>query len=563
MKEIVAKLVSEVMKMTLDEAMLKIEVPARDSNGDYSFPCFSLAKEKKKSPLVIAEEIADKFSKHGLTKEVSNVSFSGGYVNFFLDKKLLADSVLKNVKKKDFGKLSLEKKKIGIEYPSPNTNKPLHVGHLRNIAIGEAISKIVKTSGNEVVHLNLFNDRGILISKSMLGYEKYGEGKTPESEGVSGDKFVGDFYVKFSKDSEKDKKLEEEALKKLELWEKGDTETRELWSKLNSWAYSGMQNTFDTFGLSKIDKSYYESEIFEEGKSIVEKGLSEGVFSKKKDGAIFIDLESEKLGEKILVRKDGTSVYITTDLALAEKKINEFSLDSSYHVVGSDQDYHFKVLFSILEKIGMKKDYRHISYGMVSLPSGKMSSREGTSVSAEDLIEDTRKLAEGNIIEKGSVKLPKDELYRRSLVNALAAIKYSLLKVDSKRKIAFDPNKALEFEGDTGTYLLYSYARASSIGRKVKSEKKVEILDLKDEEIRLLKKINSFEEVILDSYERLAPNLIANYSFELATLFNEFYHSCPVLGSAEEGFRLALVDAFRITMKKSLGLLGIETLEEM
>jgi len=562
MKDVVVNLLVRELKLQKSEVNNLIEIPPSDDMGDFAFPCFSLAKSFKKNPMAIAEDLAEKIRKK-LPKEISNVDFKGPYVNFFVDKKILAEGVLSKVAKKDFGEFKLGNKKIGIEYPSPNTNKALHVGHLRNMAIGESIAKIVENGGNKTFHLNLFNDRGILISKSMIGYEKFANGKTPKSEGVKGDKFVGDLYVKFSKESVKRPELEEDAKEKLRLWEGGDKETLALWKKLNDWAYSGMQETFDKFGLSKIDQSYFESEIYKEGKSIVDGGLKRGIFEKRDDGAIIINLEKDGLGEKVLLRNDGTSVYITQDLYLAEQKIRDFNLDSSYYVVGCDQEYHFKVLFNILNKLGIKKDWQHLSYGMVSLPTGKMKSREGTAVSADDLIDETTAIAKKGIVSRITDKLSKKELDDRSLKIALAAIKYSLLKVDIHKGIVFNPEEALSFEGDTGPYLLYSYARASSIVRKVKSKKSVKIVDLKNEEIRLLKKIDSFGDIVEKAYENLAPNLIANYSFELAQMFNEFYHSCPVLGSIEEGFRLKLVDAFRITLKKSLGLLGIETIEEM
>ena len=374
MKEFIAKLIEKEVNLKSKEIENLIEVPPSDELGDYAIPCFILSKKLKKSPLIIAEDLAKKLKKN-LPKEISNISSKGSYVNLFINKKILAEKVLAKVKKKDFGKLKIGKKKIGIEYPSPNTNKALHVGHLRNMAIGESISKIITNSGNEIVHLNLFNDRGILISKSMIGYENFAKGKTPESEGVKEDKFVGDLYVKFSKASAKDEKLEELAQKKLKLWEENDKETLALWQKLNLWTYSGMQKTFDKFCLSKIDKNYYESKIYKKGKEIIKAGLKKGIFYKKKDGAIAIDLE--KLGEKILLRSDGTSVYITQDLYLAEQKIKDFKLDSSYYLVGSDQEYHFKVLFNILNKLGIKKDWKHLSYGMVRLPSRSEERRVG------------------------------------------------------------------------------------------------------------------------------------------------------------------------------------------
>lgn len=554
MRDIVVDFVSKQTGLKKEEVENFLEVPPTQDLGDFAFPCYVLAKQEKKSPLLISEKLTEKLRKK-LPKEITNVDFKSAYVNFFIDKKVFADGVLK---KKLIVKL--DNKKIGIEYPSPNTNKPLHVGHLRNMALGDSVARVCNFVGNNVSHLNLFNDRGILISKSMVGYEKYGKNQTPKDVGKEGDVFVGDFYVKFSKESKENIELEELAKEKLRLWESKDKEVLALWKKMNSWAYSGIEKTFKKFGLLKIDKTYYESDIYEKGKEIVEQGLKKKILAKKEDGAIFIDLENEKLGEKILLRGDGTSVYMTTDLFLAKQKVEDFKLDSSYYVVGNDQDYHFKALFSILDKLGMKKDWKHLSYGMVTLPEGKMKSREGTTVSAEDLIKNTKELAMTGLIERG---VNKKEAEERALKIALAAIKYHLLKVDYKKNLVFNPKEALAFEGDTGPYLLYSYARANSIFKKAESKKAVKIIDLKNEEIALLKKIDSFSEVIENAYKNLAPNLIANYSYELAKLFNEFYHACPVLGSSEEGFRLALIKKFRETIKESLFLLGIEVIEEM
>ena len=560
MKNVVVDVISKTIGMDKGRVSNLVEVPPKSEMGDFAFPCFGLAKQMRKNPIEAAGCLLCKFE-NALPEEIERVEVRGAYVNFFVDKKVFAGEVLKVVKKKNFGVLKLGKgKKVGVEYSSPNTNKTLHVGHLRNMAIGEAVSNITKNAGAEVFRLNLFNDRGILISKAMIGYEKFGKGKSPKDLGVKGDKFVGDLYVKFSKESKANPDLEEDAKEKLRLWEAGDEKTLELWKKLNEWVYEGMNETFSKFGLCEADKSYYESEIYKEGRELVESGLRDGVFSKK-DDAVVIDLVSESLGEKVFLRGDGTSVYITQDLFLAEKKIKDFDLDSSYYVVGSDQEYHFKVLFSVLEKLGFKKDWRHLSYGMVSLPSGKMSSREGTAVGADDLIEETVKIAKKGILDRASDKI--DDLEERALKIALAAIKYALLKVDIHKRIIFDASRALSFEGDTGPYLLYSYARASSIIRKVKSKAKFEIKTLEESEIELLKKIDLFEDVVGSAYNGLAPNLIANYCFELAQNFNEFYHACPVLGSESEGFRLELVRAFRNVMGKSLDMLGIEKLEEM
>jgi len=560
MKDIIVKLVAKGSGMPVSEVESLLEVPPKSELGDYAFPCFGLAKTMKKNPMVIAEDLAEKLRKK-LPKEVSNVDFKGAYVNFFVDKKILAEGVLKAAGKNVKGKKKTGKK-IMIEFPSPNTNKPLHLGHVRNMAIGESVSRILDFCGGKVIRTNLNQDRGVHICKSMVAYDKFGKGKTPESEGVKSDHFVGDYYVKFNQEAKKDEKLEEVAQECLRKWEAGNKETFALWKKMRTWALDGFRETYDLLGINP-DKEYSESEIYAEGKEIVAEGLKKKIFKKKKDGAVYIDLAEEKLGEKIVLRADGTSVYITQDLYLAKKKDEDFGIDGSIYVVGNEQEYHFRVLFSILKKFGFKfaDNMHHLSYGMVELPEGKMKSREGKVVDADDLVAETQELAKKGLLSRGD--LSKKELEDRSLKVALAAIRYVMLKQDIRKNMVFNPNEAIAFEGDTGPYLLYSYARASSIIRKVKSKKAVKIIDLKDAEVKLLKKIAFFREVVDRAAQDMSPNLIANYSFELAQMFNEFYHSCPVLGSIEEGFRLKLVDAFRVTLKKSLDLLGIEVLEEM
>jgi len=551
MKIVVAKLIAREVERSVEEIADLIEVPPKLEMGDYSFPCFRSAKDFRKSPIEIARDLASEIR---VGRGVDRVEAVGGYLNFFVDRRVFVDRVLNRVLKFDFVD---SVRRVGVEYPSPNTNKPLHVGHLRNMAIGNAITSLLKAVGNEVFHLNLFNDRGILICKSMIGYERFAKGETPGSVGVKGDKFVGDLYVKFSQESKKNPDLDKLAEEKLRLWEAGDEETIKLWGKMNDWAYEGISETCELFGLEEVDASYYESKIYKDGRKIVEEGLRDGVFVEK-DGAIIVDLKDEGLGEKVLLRKDGTSVYITQDLVLAKKKIADFDLDSSYYVVGADQKYHFEVLFSVLNKLGMKKDWKHLSYGMVRLPSGKMSSRDGVVVMADDLIKEAMDIARRGLVARGSC----DELEKRARVIALAAIKYSLLKVDTNRDIAFDTERALEFEGDTGPYLLYSYARASSLLRKAGSVG-YEDCRVDDVEYRLVKRLDEFECVVRKAYEGLAPNMIVNYCGELARDFNEFYHACPVLGGSKEGFRLKVVERFRDVLGKGLGLLGIEKLEEM
>lgn len=562
MKEKIAKLISKETKINIEEIKKLIEIPPSDSFGDYSFPCYQLAKIKKQSPLLISQELSDKLRKN-ISKEISSIEVKSAYVNFFIDKIYLAKKTIEKTKKKSWGEIkNNNSQNIGIEYPSPNTNKSLHIGHLRNIIIGESISQIMKNANNNVYHLNLYNDRGILISKTMVAYELFANNINPLEKKIKPDKFIADLYVKFNKEAKKNKELEEKAKEKLRLWENKDKKTIELWKKLNSWAYQGLQQTFDLFGLSKIDKNYYESEIYTKGKEIINKGIKKGLF-KEKDNAIIIDLNKENLGEKVLLRSDKTSVYITQDLYLAEQKIKDFNLDSSYYVVGNDQEYHFKVLFTILEKLGLKKDWKHFSYGMVTLPSGKMKSREGNIVSADDFIKETQEIAKKGLIDRNP-KINKNELEKKSLIIALAAIKYSLIKIDIKKDLIFNPEKALSFEGDTGPYLLYSYARANSILKKIKStQKEYNIIDLTNSEIKLIKKINNFENILTEIYQNLTPNTLANYVYELAQIFNEFYHSCSIINSKEKEFRLDLVKAFKKTLKKSLDLLSIQTIEEM
>jgi arginyl-tRNA synthetase len=565
MKEKVVLVLVKVLdkKVSKEEIEKLLEVPPQQEMGDFAFPCFGLAKIEKKSPLLIASELTEKIRKV-LPKEISGIEVKSAYVNFFVNKRFLAESVLKEALKKKYGSNKLGKgKKIVIEFPSPNTNKPLHLGHLRNMSIGDSVVHLMEFCGNKVIRTNLNNDRGVHICKSMIGYLKYGKGKTPKSEKIKSDHFVGDYYVLFSKDAKENPKLEEDALEMLKKWEDGDMEIGALWKCMNQWAFEGFEKTYKTFGL-KFDKEYFESKIYKKGKEIVEEGLKKGIFKKREDGAVVIDLTSEGLGEKVLLRADGTSIYITQDMYLAKLKDEEFDVDGSMYVVANEQDYHFKVLFSILKKLGYKfaDKLHHLSYGMVELPEGRMKSREGTVVDADDLIEDTRKIAEENI--KAREKLSAEELQDRSLKISLAAIRYTLLKVDLLKNITFNPKESLEFEGNTGPYLLYSYARASSIVRKVKKLKaKMEIFDLSKQESALLTKIGNFPEVVEQAYNQLAPNLIANYAFELCQTFNEFYHEHQVIGSKEEAFRLKLIEAFRNVLKSSLNLLGIKELEEM
>lgn len=551
------------IKITREEIENHLEIPPSVEMGDYAFPCFFLAEQLKDNPHQIALELRQNIGTESAT-DFDDIMTKGPYINFYFDRKNLArKSVWETIsKKKEYGKINIGKgERTMIEFSSPNTNKPLHLGHLRNLAIGESLSRISKFVGEKVIRANLNNDRGIHICKSMLAYKKWGKEIMPYDKKIKPDHFVGKYYVMFEKNYKKKKKLLDEAQDLLVKWEQGDRRTLLLWKLMNDWALEGFKETYKNFGI-KHDIDFFESKLYKDGKEIIEEGIKLGLFKKLRSGEVKIDLSNEGLGEKILLRKDGTSLYIVQDLALAKIKFNKYKIHKSYYVVANEQDYHFKVLFSVLEKLGfVNKVMKHISYGMVNLPEGRMKSREGHVVDADDLIADMKNLARTELKKRS--KLLKEDLDKRSHAIALAAIKYMLLKTNSKRNIMFNPKESINFDGNTGPYLLYSYARASSIIRKSGQPGKFKINELSKIELELVKKLLEFSELVKKSYYLLEPSLLANYCYDLSKTFNEFYQNHPVIGSDDEPFRLALVEAFRIVLRNSLSLLGIETLEEM
>jgi len=565
MKHHIVELLSTALgeHLAADEIARLIEVPPLESLGDFAFPCFPLARSFRKSPAAIAVELRAKMIKPPYIDRIEAVS---GYLNFFIDIRTMAREVFVASSREDFGRLSLARRVV-VEYASPNTNKPLHLGHLRNIAIGESVARLLSFCGNTVIRCSINNDRGVHICKSMLAYAMLGAGETPESVGKKSDHFVGDYYVLFNKKAREDESWNERAQEFLRRWEAGDPATVALWKKMNAWALDGFEATYRLFGVA-FDKEYFESRIYKSGKEIVADGLARGIFYKREDGAVCADLGETGSGEKVLLRPDGTSVYIVQDLHLAVLKDEEYRYDLSLYVVGNEQEYHFTVLKELLAKLGYPIAGRimHLSYGMVELPEGKMKSREGTVVDADDLIAETQGLARDEL--RVRYTLSEDIIDGRSLKIALAAIKYQLLKVDIAKTMVFDPKKAIAFEGDTGPYLLYSYARASSILRKAagmgeEGNVTSEIGKLDAHEIRLVKKIQAFPDAVEGAYARISPTTIAVYAFELAQCFNEFYHSCPVIGSGAEWFRLTLVKSFQAVLKKCIWLLGFEEIEEM
>jgi len=555
------EILKELKKLTgLAEKVLeqKLETPPNPELGDYAFPCFILASKFKKSPEDIARDLSKEFK---LENDIS-IHVNGPYLNFFINKRKFSEDIIKQIlKEKDkFGKNKVGSKSVVmIEFPSPNTNKPLHLGHLRNMSIGESISRIHEFVSQKVIRGNLNNDRGVHICKSMVAYENWGKNKNPNKKS---DHFVGDFYVLYNQKLKTNPKLEKQTQECLQKWEAGDKQTITIWKKMNKWALDGFKETYKKFKI-KHDKEYFESKIYKGGKEVIEEGLKKGIFEKGKDGEIKINLEKENLGEKVVLRSDGTSVYITQDLYLAKLKYQEFKLTNSIYVVGNEQDYHFKVLSKILEKLDLPFKVQHLSYGMVNLPSGKMKSREGKVVDADDIIEETNKLAKKEILDR-EPKLNKSEVGKRAEAISLGAIKYQLLKIDSAKNILFNPEESIAFEGNTGPYIQYTYARSSSILRKIKKKiKDQKPKSIHESEIELIKEMNNFQETVESAYKHLNPALLANYSFQLAQKFNDFYQNCPVIGDENEAFRLKIVEAYKIVIKSALNLLGIDVLEEM
>lgn len=564
MEQEIVSLIREKIKIVanidIDEKEIadKIEIPPQKELGDFAFPCFLIAKKTATDPHEVALKLKEAIIGDNKLEKIEVV---GPYLNIFLNRLNFTKQKLSEILKKNhFNIVPANFNKVVIEFPSPNTNKPLHLGHLRNMAIGESVARILENNGSQVSRVNLYNDRGIHICKSMLAYKKFGNNKEPDKKS---DHFVGDYYVMFNDLLKENDGLNIEAQEMLVQWENGDQEVRSLWQKMNRWTYDGFSQTFKLFGI-KHDKYYYESEIFNYGKDFVYEGLNSGFFSKRDDGAVIINLADDELDEKVLLRSDGTSVYITSDLYLAKLKDNDFSPDNSIYIVGNEQDYHFKVLFIILKKMGFQKKMTHLSYGMIELPEGKMKSREGTVVDADDLIESVRQLAKTEISNRYG-DLSEEELENRSLKIALAAIKYTLLKTNIFKSMVFNPKESISFEGDTGPYLLYSYARASSILEKIDSNSKnnKKVQKINDYEYELIKKISNFTNILKNAADEFNPSIIARYCHDLSQTFNEFYHACPVLKSDNAGIRIKLVKAFLITLEKSLALLGIDVLKKM
>ena len=590
-QSIIKRKISEAFEVLFDYQLdlenFNLQPTRKEFDGTYTFVVFSYLKNTKKSPEESGKAIGQFVLKESAIVRDFNVV--KGFLNFEIIDSAWLTSLSEMVAMDNYGQFEPNNRKVMVEFSSPNTNKPLHLGHLRNIFVGDSMSRIFEAGGYEVNKTNLVNDRGIHICKSMFTYAKFGKGETPESTLLKGDKLIGDYYVRFDQEYKNEiSELvatgmdQEEAKKKapsikaaqtmLQQWEAGDKETVALWKKMNTWAYAGFDETYKTIG-AEFDQFYYESETYLLGKDIVEEGLSKGVFFTKEDGSVWVDLSDNGLDEKLILRADGTSVYMTQDMGTCELKHKNFSFDKSVYVVGNEQDYHFQALFLIMKKLGRSyaDGLHHLSYGMVDLPTGKMKSREGTVVDADDLMQEMFETAEKHTIELGKNEgmdgTEAKELYR---VLGLGALKYFLLKVDPRKRILFDPLKSIEFQGDTGPFIQYTYVRIAAIVRRAKSlEIKPSIngnLSLLKREADLIYRISIFSEAINGAIDDYSPATIAQYIFDLAKDYNGFYQEVSIFSEEDPNIvqmRVALSQLTAKVIKSGMNMLNIDVPDRM
>lgn len=593
LQNILTPYIQEAVQKVFDLSIDKVEFQAtrKDFEGDITMVVFPLVKQLKGNPVEIGTKIGDYLVEN--VSMVSKFNVVQGFLNIVIDDSYYTsffNSILGN---ETFGYVAPKEgdKAIMVEYSSPNTNKPLHLGHIRNNLLGYAVAEILKAAGNKVYKTQIINDRGIHICKSMLAWQKFGNGQTPESTGLKGDKLVGNFYVEFDKaykneinqlkeqgmsedDAKKQAPLMLEAQEMLRKWEAGDEEVVALWKTMNQWVYDGFAVSYKNLGVD-FDSYYYESNTYLLGKDVVEDGLTKGVFYKKDDGSVWIDLTDEGLDEKLVLRADGTSVYITQDIGTAIQRVKDYpDVGGMVYTVGNEQDYHFKVLFLILKKLGFDWADRlfHLSYGMVDLPSGKMKSREGTVVDADDLMADMTTTAREISEELGKLDglsdEEKDGLYRTI---GLGALKYFILKVDPKKRILFDPKESVDFAGNTGPFIQYTYARIQSILRKSDFDYTTVISNiseksLNEKEKELIKALAQFPEVVQQAAKSYSPALIANYTYDLVKEYNSFYQSVSILGETDETkkiFRVQLSQKVAQTIQNAFRLLGIDVPSRM
>ncbi len=547
---------------------LTVGKPPKSDMGDLSFPLFPFAKDFRKPPPSLAAEIAGV-----LGGEEAGVSTAGPYLNIRINRAAAISRLLEDIQSagETWGNGNeLSGRKVMVEFSSPNTNKPLHLGHLRNDILGESCARILAARGAEVQKVNLVNDRGVHICKSMLAYQKFGDGETPESLGVKSDRFVGNLYVKFSQWAKGEKGAEEDAQAMLQAWESGDKEVRDLWKTMNGWALSGINATYKRTGVS-FDRIYRESETYLMGKDQVLEGLKNAVFYKDEDGSIRLDMSEIGLDTKVLLRSDGTSVYMTQDLGTAISRHDEWPFDQLIYVVGSEQEYHFRVLFYALQKLGFSwaEKLRHLSYGMVNLPEGKMKSREGTVVDADDLIDKLSSLALDEIKEKGRENDVGDAPATAEKI-AIAALHYFLLQVSPTKDMIFNPEESLSFNGNTGPYLQYMVARVSGLiamaPAEVRNADADPLLLNREDEWELSRRIAEFPDTVSRAAEKLDPSILASGLYEIAKEFSRYYHDVPIARAEDAGLaasRMALAAAVLTTLKSGFKLLNIPYIESM
>ncbi|MBT8231257.1 MAG: arginine--tRNA ligase [Saprospiraceae bacterium] len=603
LKEDLKQSVQAAYDVTMDDNAIILSPTKKEFNGDYTFVVFPLVKTLKNNPQVIAETIGNEMVKS--SELVDGFNVVKGFLNLSLTS-IFWDALLNDVSKSDFGIQSPNGKKMMVEFSSPNTNKPLHLGHIRNILLGWSISQIAEANGYEAIKTQIINDRGIAVCKSMISWQKFGKGETPQSTGIKGDHFVGKYYVQFEKAFQEEykdwqkgegqnvytenrkeaegaeaffkryknqyfnefSKIGKETKAMLIKWESGDEETVALWEKMNNWVYEGFEKTYQALGVS-FDSINYESETYLLGKATVEKGLKEGLFYKKDDGSVWVDLEDAGMDHKIILRSDGTSVYMTQDLGTAQMRYEKFGIDSMIYTVADEQDYHFKVLFEILKRLGepYADQLHHLSYGMVDLTTGKMKSREGTVVDADDLVVDVFEAAKKSSTERGGLEgmeeKEKDKIYNKI---GLAALKYFIIKINPRKRMTFDPNESVDMQGTTGPYIQNAYVRIQSVLRKVKQSGFNEVpfkgeITYNNLDKEILVMMESYPSVIAEALEKYDPSVVANYCYTLAKSFHRYYHDNVILDTENpkvSSYRINLATSLGKLLAKGMKLLGIE-----
>ena len=591
--------VKECYGQDVPQEMVQLQKTKAEFEGNLTLVVFPFLKMSRLKPEDTAQQLGDYLAAH--CQVVQSFNVVKGFLNLVIAPAAWIGLLNRIDNDPHFGLKTAHEQSplVMVEYSSPNTNKPLHLGHVRNNLLGWSLSKIMEANGNRVVKTNIVNDRGIHICKSMLAWQKWGNGATPESTGKKGDHLIGDYYVAFDQhyrtelaeltaklkaegmtDEEAEKRAKEEsplmkeAHDMLVRWEQGDEEVRALWRKMNDWVYQGFDETYKVMGVG-FDKIYYESETYLEGKAKVEEGLAKGLFFRKPDGSVWADLSNEGLDQKLLLRADGTSVYMTQDIGTAALRFKDYPIDQMIYVVGNEQNYHFQVLSILLDRLGFKwgKELVHFSYGMVELPNGKMKSREGTVVDADDLMEEMVSAARRTSEELGKfADMTESERNEIARIVGLGALKYFILKVDARKNMLFNPEESIDFNGNTGPFIQYTYARIRSIMRKAEAEGIVlptvlpDTLPLNEKEVQIIQKLNSFEAVIEQAGKDYSPSGIANYCYELTKDFNQFYHDYSILNAESieaKTLRLALAKNVAKTIKNGMSLLGIEVPERM